>query len=216
MPFRSPSPASVKSLFVSDLGTLKNLVEGMPVAIGIAALDRRTAGPMVVPESRIVYYNRKWRETFGFGMEDCATAGEATLRLYPDAEQRAENYRRREEAVRKALATGKPAEPLQMRARVADGSTRTFLTGTTVLEGMMVVSMEDATALEAGMQEGGGGFPGKERVAVARAGAPELMVALDAVAAVEADGKYTRVLSGSCWTPDGRNIGTWQRMVPEL
>ena len=185
----------------------------MPVAIGIATLDRESTGRMVKPEAKIVYYNQKWQDTFGFGVEEAATADDATKRLYPDPEQRAENYRRRNEAAEKSRASGKPAAPLRMRACVADGTTRTFLTGTTVLENLMVVSMEDITALEQAsppVTKEDSKFP---RVALSRAGSTEIFVASDSIAAVEADRKYSRVLSGSSWIKDGRNIATWEQML---
>ena len=208
MPFRGPVPGNPKSLFVSNLDFLKQLVERMPVAIGIATLDRESVGEMIKPQAKIVYYNQKWRDTFGFGVEEVTTADEATQRMYPDPEERAENYRRRNEALEKSRASGKPAAPLRMRARVADGTTRTFLTGTTVLEDLMVVSMEDATVMTHEAQEAE-----PERVTLSRTGSSEVFVRLDTIAAVEADGKYSRVLSGSSWIKDGRNIATWEAML---
>lgn len=213
MPFRAPVPDNPKSLFRSDLDFLKRLVEQMPVAIGIATLDRKSAGEMVKPEAKIVYYNLKWRDTFGFGMEEATTADDATKRLYPDPEQRAENYRRRNEAAEKSRASGKPAAPLRMRARVADGTTRTFLTGTTVIEDLMVVSMEDVTAMEQISASASGEEMKSERVALSRSGSAEIFVRLDSIAAVEADRKYSRVLSGSSWILDGRNIATWEELL---
>lgn len=213
MPFRAPVPDHPKSLFRSDLDFLKKLVDQMPVAIGIAALAQESGGEIVKPEARILYYNQKWRDTFGFGLADVPTADEATRRMYPDPEQRAENYRLRNEAAQKSRASGKPAEPLRMRARVADGTSRTFLTGTTVIEDLMVVSMEDITAMEQLTSPSVGEETKSERVALSRTGSTEIFIALNSIAAVEADRKYSRVLSGSSWFPDGRNIATWEEFL---
>jgi len=141
------------NLFLSDLHSLRLLMDGMPAAIGVAELQPGREGGLIRPEGRIIFFNRRWEELLGFGLGEVRTAGESTARLYPDPEYRAQCYRLRQEAVAQAERESRPARPIALKVRVADGSTREFLTGTTVIGNRMVVSMEEMTVAEPAWQQ---------------------------------------------------------------
>lgn len=194
-----------RSLFLKEIGFLKELMEEMPVAIGIANYDKRSA---TVPLSEsILYYNRRWREIFGFNEGDIMTVREAIERLYPDPSYRDKMLKKRNDAIKAALERAGPVEPFEARIRTADGRIRIFLTGTSILEGRMVVSMEDVTHFGGSKRSDFGSIP------LYRSGSDHLVVGLESIAAVVADGKHSKVLSGSTLIPDHRGIGCWEKFL---
>lgn len=195
-----------KNLFASDLESLKLLMEEMPVAIGIAEIKKwETSSELVQPEAEIVYYNRRWRETFGFDVADVITTAEATRRLYPDPVYRAKVLGWRNHAVRQALRNGSSPRTDKIRVRVADGSTRLFLTGTTVIGNRFMVSMEEVSESAPGS--------GKRVLSVSRSGSTDHFLEISTIAAVVADRKYSLVLSGTKEYPDRRSIGEWSELL---
>ena len=191
------------NIFIREIGFLQRLAEEMPVAIGIAVFDRETASVPV--NGRIVYYNRRWREWFGFGPEDVTTVADALERLYPDPLYREELLLKRNAMIRDAMDKSGPSDPFEVRIRTVDGKNRTFLTGTTLLEDRMVVSMEDVTRLEEVDKEA--------IITLYRSGSEHRPIALESIAAVVADGKYSKVLSGTTLIPDHRSIGLWEKLL---
>lgn len=200
------------SLFLSDMGSLRQFMDGMPVAIGVAELIPGSGGGVVAPQGRIVFYNRRWKELFGFGVGDVGTAAEATERLYPDPEYRAECYRLRQEAVAHGAREGRPARPLRLRVRVADGSARDLLTGTTVIGNRMVVSMEELPE-KTGQPERSSRRKART-LPVGRSGSPDILIDPASVAAVVAEGKHARILVGASMHPDRRSLREWESILP--
>jgi DNA-binding LytR/AlgR family response regulator len=194
------------NLFASDLESLKLLMEEMPVAIGIAEIKSGGApSKLVQPEAEIVYYNRRWRETFGFDVADVITTAEATRRLYPDPAYRAKVIGWRNRAVSESMHQGTPTRTDKISVRVADGTTRLFLTGTTVIGNRFMVSMEEITESAHGS--------GKRVLSVSRSGSSEHLLEIGTIAAVVADRKYSVVLSGTKEYPDRRSIGEWEELL---
>lgn len=182
-------------------------MEEMPVAIGIAELrDGEGAGP-VQPQAEIVYYNRRWRELFGFDVAEVITTAGATERMYPDPDYRAMMFRLRNEAVSESLRLGKPAKPIKIHARIADGTTRLFLSGTTVVGNRFMVSMEEITQPTIASGKKGKILP------ISRSGSEEMFLDTDTIAAVIADRKYSIVLSGTREYRDFRSIGEWEKIL---
>jgi hypothetical protein len=177
----------------------------MPIAIGIAELRDGNQGISVQPEAEIVYYNRRWREDFGFDVKDVITASGATERMYPDPAYREKMYRFRNQAVNESLRLGIPAKPIKVRARVADGSEKMFLSGTTVIGNRFMVSMEEVARQEY--------RPGGRIVSVSRSGSEDVFLEIGSIAAVIADRKYTLVLSGTREYQDRRSISEWLEIL---
>jgi PAS domain-containing protein len=197
---------SRKNLFDSDLQSLKLLMEEMPVAIGIAEIKRDgTPAELVQPEAEIVYYNRRWRETFGFDVADVVTTAEATRRLYPDPVYRAKVLGWRNHAVNEAFRNGSSPRTDKIRVRVADGTTRLFLTGTTVIGNRFMVSMEEITESAPSSE--------KRVFSVSRSGSTDHFLEIGTIAAVVADRKYSLVLSGTKEYPDCRSISEWSDLL---
>jgi DNA-binding LytR/AlgR family response regulator len=195
-----------KKLFDSDLQSLKLLMEEMPVAIGIAEIKRDgTPAELVQPEAEVLYYNRRWRETFGFDVADVITTAEATRRLYPDPVYRAKVLGWRNHAVNEALRNGSSPRTDKIRVRVADGTTRLFLTGTTVIGNRFMVSMEEITESAHGS--------GKRVLSISRSGSTDHLLEIGTIAAVVADRKYSLVLSGTKEYPDRRSISEWSDLL---
>jgi hypothetical protein len=182
-------------------------MEEMPIAIGIAELTSRDRNALVQPEVEILYYNRQWREVFGFDVIDVLTAAEATKRLYPDPVYRAKMFRLRNKAANESLRSGTQAKPIKVRARVADGSERMFLSGTTVIGNRFMVSMEEVSRHE--IRSGG------MALTVSRSGSEEVFLEIGSIAGVIADRKYSLVLSGTREYKDRRSIGEWEKILDE-
>ena len=200
------------NLFLSDLDSLRLLMDGMPTAIGVAELKPGREGALILPEGRIVFFNRRWEELFGFGLSDVRTAAESTERLYPDPAYRALCYRLRQEAVAQAEREARPALPIALKIRVADGTTREFLTGTSVIGNRMVVSMEEMDLWESPQLDESASLKNGV-IAVHRSGAAQQLVPISSIAAIIAEGKYTAVLSGSSTIRDHRGIGEWEHLL---
>lgn len=180
-------------------------MEEMPIAIGIAELISREQNAPVQPEAEIIYYNRKWREGFGFDVNDALTAAEATKRLYPDPIYRAKMFRIRNKAAIESLRLGTSAKPIRVRARVADGTERIFLSATTVIGSRFMVSMEEVSRHE--------NRTGGMALMVSRSGSEEVFLEIGTIAAVIADRKYSLVLSGTKEYKDRRSIGDWEKIL---
>lgn len=180
-------------------------MEEMPIAIGIAELRDGNQGISVQPEAEIVYYNRRWREDFGFDVKDVITASGATERMYPDPAYREKMYLLRNQAVSESLRQGIPAKPIKIKARVSDGSERMFLSGTTVIGNRFMVSMEEVSRHEL--------RPSGRTLSVSRSGSEEVFLEIGSIAAVIADRKYSRVLSGTREYRDRRSITEWLELL---
>lgn len=180
-------------------------MEEMPVAIGIAELTGGNWKGAVQPEAEIIYYNRRWRELFGFDVQDVITAAGATERMYPDPAYRKKMFFLRNQAVSESLRLGMPAQPIKIRVRVADGTERMFLSGTSVVGNRFMVSMEEISRHEVG--------PGRRVLSVCRSGSEETFLEIDTIAAVTADRKYSLVLSGTREYQDKRSIGEWEKIL---
>lgn len=197
-----------QKIFVSELDSLRLLMEEMPVAIGIAELSNEAVRTdPVQPQAEIVYYNRRWRELFGFDVADVVTTAGATERMYPDPAYRAKMYRLRNQAVSESLRLGKPAKAIKIRARIADGSSRLFLSGTTVLGNRFMVSMEELSQPAIANREKG------KILSISRSGSEEVFLDIDSIAAVMADRKHSIVLSGTREYRDFRSIGDWEKIL---
>lgn len=183
----------------------RSLMEQVPVALGLAGPLSPQSGPL--PTTRILYYNRRWRELFGFDVEDVRTVEEATRRLYPDPAYRTKMFRKRRAAIRAALKTSSPAETFEARIRTADGQDRLFLTGTVFLDELMVVSMEDVTRFRISDD------PSSSAIILHQGGSAQYPVGLESIAAVVADGKHSNVLAGDTMIPDHRGIGVWEGLL---
>lgn len=195
------------NLFLKEMGFLQDLMEGMPVAIGIAELRGGDRSRTVQPEADIVYYNRRWREDFGFDVNDVITAAGATERMYPDPVYRKKMFRLRNQAVSESLRLGIPAKPIKIRARVADGTERMFLSGTTVVGNRFMVSMEEVSRHE--VRSGG------RVLSVSRSGSEDVLLEIGTIAAVIADRKYSLVLSGTKEYQDRRSISEWEKILDD-
>jgi PAS domain-containing protein len=200
-------------IFLSKIDPLQELMHGMPVAIGVAELEPGVEGGTISPRGKVLFYNQRWQEMFGFGIRDVTTAAEATERLYPDPVYRAECYRRRQQAVAEAEMEGRPSRPIKLSVRVADGSTRTLLTGTTVIGNRMVVSMEELP--EDPLKSLTLTRAASRKISVGRSGSAEILIDPDAVAAVLAEGKYSKILAGASLIPDRRTLGEWESLLPQ-
>ena len=125
-----------------DDDALRRLLDNIPVGIGIAEPVEQDGS--IMPDARVVYYNKEWVKMFGFDVDDVRTVKEATARLYPDPELLAERLRSRAEAAARRRAGG--GEQTEARAMGADGKWLTVLTGTTIVGDRLVVTMLDITA----------------------------------------------------------------------
>jgi signal transduction histidine kinase len=126
-----------------DSEALRRLLDNIPVGIGIAAPVE--ADGTVRPDARIVYYNKRWVEMFGFDVGEVQTFGEATRRIYPDPEVHTRMLRLRKEA-----ADGSPhgsyGEQTEIRAMGAGGRWLDLITGTVVVSDRLVVTMLDVSS----------------------------------------------------------------------
>ena len=123
---------------------LFGMLENLPVALGVA--EPVLPDGTIPPDAAVTYYNKKWRDLFGFGTEEVKNVTQATKRLYPDPEMRRRNIVWRERAAARAEETGRPMEALELVAMGAGGKWIHVLSSTTKVGDKMLVSMEDITA----------------------------------------------------------------------
>jgi len=195
-----------RNRFTADLETLKLIMEEMPVAIGISQLKSDLDAERIVrPENDTLYYNRRWREIFGFDEKVVLNGADATERLYPDPAYRAKMRRIRNQAALDSLRLRTPTKPIKIRARVADGTERMFYSGTTVIGDRFMVSMEEVVKRDLS--------PNSKVLSVSRSGSEEVFLDIGTIAAVLADRKYTIVLSGTMEYKDRRSIGEWEKIL---
>ncbi len=132
---------SLARLVSLDDDALRRLLDNIPVGIGIA--EPVEPDGSIMPDARVVYYNKEWVKMFGFDVDDVRTVKEATWRLYPDPELLAERLRSRAEAAARRRAGG--GEQTEARAMGSGGKWLTVLTGTTVVGDRLIVTMLDIT-----------------------------------------------------------------------
>lgn len=186
--------------------SLRALLDNLPVAIGV--LEYVRSDGTIPMDSRVIYYNRTWVRMFGFDTDVVRTAMDATARLYPSPELREEMIRRRQEANARRRADG-GSELMHARAMGADGRWLHVLTGTTLIGDRMLVTMMDVTAQRAAEDA----LDEATRIEVHRAGSARRMLSRPSILAVVADGKHSRVLTGSEEIPDGRGVADWQGLL---
>jgi PAS domain S-box-containing protein len=131
---------ALAQLISLDEDAMRLLLDEIPVGIGIA--EPVQPDGTVHPDARIVYYNRRWVEMFGFDVEDVETVEQATRRLYPDPEVHTEMLRMRYAAAGRIREGGR-SEQTEIRAMGADGEWLDVMTGTTVVGDRLIVTMLD-------------------------------------------------------------------------
>jgi len=135
-------PAPINAL--GDSEALFRILENLPMALGVAepVLDDGT----IAPDASVTFYNKKWRDLFGFGTDEVKNVTQATERLYPDPEMRRRNIAWREKAAATARETGRAVNAVELLAMGAGGKWIHVISSTTMVGGKMLVSMEDITA----------------------------------------------------------------------
>jgi signal transduction histidine kinase len=127
-----------------DSEALFRILENLPVALGVA--EPVLPDGTIRPDAAVTYYNKKWRDLFGFGTDEVKNVTQATERLYPDPEMRRRNIAWREGAAARAKETGRAVSAVELVAMGAEGRWIHVLSSTTMVGDKMLVSMEDITA----------------------------------------------------------------------
>ena len=123
---------------------LFGILENLPVALGVA--EPVLPDGTISPDASVTYYNKKWRDLFGFGTDEVKNVTQATERLYPDPEMRRRNIAWREGAAARARETGRAVNAVELVAMGARGKWIHVISSTTMVGDKMLVSMEDITA----------------------------------------------------------------------
>ncbi len=139
-------PPSQPSSFdaLGDSEALFRILENLPMALGVA--EPVLADGTIAPDARVTFYNKKWRDLFGFGTDEVKNVTQATERLYPDPEMRRRNIAWRESVAAKARETGRALNAVELVAMGAVGKWIHVISSTTMVGDKMLVSMEDITA----------------------------------------------------------------------
>ncbi len=139
-------PPSQPSSFdaLGDSEALFRILENLPMALGVA--EPVLADGTIAPDARVTFYNKKWRDLFGFGTDEVKNVTQATERLYPDPEMRRRNIAWRESVAAKARETGRAVNAVELVAMGAEGKWIHVISSTTMVGDKMLVSMEDITA----------------------------------------------------------------------
>jgi hypothetical protein len=77
-------PGSQSSPFdaLGDSEALFRILENLPMALGVA--EPVLPDGTIPPDASVTFYNKKWRDLFGFGTDEVKNVTQATERLYPD------------------------------------------------------------------------------------------------------------------------------------
>jgi len=139
-------PISQSSPFdaLGDSEALYRILENLPMALGVAEPVRPDGS--IPPDASVTFYNKKWRDLFGFGTDEVKNVTQATERLYPDPEMRRRNIAWRESVAARARETGRAVNAVELVAMGAEGKWIHVISSTTMVGNKMLVSMEDITA----------------------------------------------------------------------
>ena len=74
-----PTPGNFDAL---DNEELFRILENLPMALGVA--EPVLPDGTIPPDASVTFYNKKWRDLFGFGTDEVKNVTRATERLYPD------------------------------------------------------------------------------------------------------------------------------------
>jgi signal transduction histidine kinase len=127
-----------------DNEELYRILENLPMALGVA--EPVLADGTIAPDASVTFYNKKWRDLFGFGTDEVKNVTQATERLYPDPEMRRRNIAWRESVAARARETGRAVNAVELMAMGAEGKWIHVISSTTMVGNKMLVSMEDITA----------------------------------------------------------------------
>jgi signal transduction histidine kinase len=139
-------PGSQSSPFdaLGDSEALFRILENLPMALGVA--EPVLPDGTIPPDASVTFYNKKWRDLFGFGTDEVKNVTQATERLYPDPEMRRRNIAWRESVAARARETGRAVNAVELVAMGAAGKWIHVISSTTMVGNKMLVSMEDITA----------------------------------------------------------------------
>lgn len=129
---------------LGDSEALFRILENLPMALGVA--EPVLPDGSIPPDAAVTFYNKKWRDLFGFGTDEVRNVTQATERLYPDPEMRKRNIAWRETAAANARKTGRAVNAVELVAMGAEGKWIHVISSTTMVGDKMLVSMEDITA----------------------------------------------------------------------
>lgn len=108
--------------------------------------------PMAVdlppPDWRFTQINQKFEQTFGYSSAEFETVIEFTDKVIPDSDYRREAYACFAECHARAKAGDGRVGPRELAMTARDGRKLTILFSATILEDLVVVAMQDITALE--------------------------------------------------------------------
>jgi PAS domain S-box-containing protein len=124
------------TLQVSDPGGLRLAFEGMPVPVAVCTADR---------QQRVLSFNRKFRDTFGYDVEQVATVEAWAELVYPDPDYRRAVLEWWNEAVNQVLSQGGGIPGREVRVRRADGELRDVVIGADLVAAQLVVTLLDVT-----------------------------------------------------------------------
>ena len=135
---------ATRSDALGDSKALFRILENLPMALGVA--EPVLPDGTIPPDAAVTFYNKKWRDLFGFGTDEVKNVTQATERLYPDPEMRRRNIAWREKAAAKARESGRAVNAVELVAMGAEGKWIHVISSTTMVGDKMLVSMEDITA----------------------------------------------------------------------
>lgn len=140
LPPSQPSPLEA----LGDSEALYRILENLPMALGVA--EPVLADGTIAPDAAVTFYNKKWRDLFGFGTAEVKNVAQATERLYPDPEMRRCTIAWRKTVAARARETGRAVNAVELIAMGAEGKWIHVISSTTIVGDKMLVSMEDITA----------------------------------------------------------------------
>ena len=110
------------------------LIERSPIPIAWADMG-----------GKVMYLNRKFRELFGYTLDDIPTLQQWFLRAYPDPEYRQQLYPLWEALIKETIDKKSGIAPREVRITCKDGSQREVSVSTAIIQGMLLATFTDLT-----------------------------------------------------------------------
>jgi PAS domain S-box-containing protein len=115
---------------------LTAILDDLPVAVAALSHD---------PDPRMLYVNRRYRATLGYGPEEVPTQAAWAALAFPDPQQRQQAITTWTQALERARHQSGSVESMELRLRAKDGAVLDVLVSATVLEELMLISLVDVT-----------------------------------------------------------------------
>jgi signal transduction histidine kinase len=122
---------------------LYRVLDNLPFAVGTTAVV--PGDSVVAPERRITFINRRFTDTFGYGLDDVTLVRDWTEQAYPDAAYRSEVVGWWDRQIARIVGDGSTATH-ESRITTRSGDVRDVVISAVVVKNKLIAAFHDVTA----------------------------------------------------------------------